>query len=239
MILQILDGEDTVGAEEEALLLEEDGSAVDSEQQQEVFENLERAADEEGIYDGKEQGDFVDVPQKIWLEGGSWIEPDAGAPEIEMVTPTSKELTGPGSVQQSLRGARNVVERAVAIYNRGNDKSVELRQEPTAPGMVSDEMAESVGEEFYTRRLLDDRVDEENLNEKAREHTSEALKDRIAQHNRVLVDDEGRPMAFPLYGTASLQLTGSPRKDLDNDLEEALKGVEPEKSRNERRTRTS
>jgi len=67
MILQVLEGEEVVGAEEEALLLEEDGSSIDSDQQQEFFENVERAARELGVYEDKEQSDFVDVPKEVRL----------------------------------------------------------------------------------------------------------------------------------------------------------------------------
>lgn len=228
MIFQILDGEKVVGAEEEALLLEEDGSSIDSERQAEIFKNIERVARKDGSYKHKEQGDFLDAPYKVSLDDGSRIEPDGGTVEIEMVAPPSEDLTGGGSVQESLKDARNIVERAVGLYNRANDKPVEMRQASIAPGMASDELAESTGEEFYTRRLLDDRVTEENLEDKAWKHSSEPFKDRIAQHNRVLVDDEGRPMVFPIYGTASLQLTGTPRKQLDEELQDTLSELEPE-----------
>jgi len=228
MILQFLEGEHMIGAEEEALLLEEDGSSIDSEQQAEIFKNIERVARKDGSYRDKEQGDFLDAPYKLSLDDGSRIEPDGGTVEVEMVAPPSEDLTGGGSVQESLKDARSIVERAVDLYNRANDKPVEMRQASIVPGMAGDELAESAGEEFYTRRLLNSRVTDKNLDDKAWKHSSEPLKDRIAQHNRVLVDDNGRPMVFPIYGTASLQLTGTPRKQLDQELRDILSELEPE-----------
>ena len=237
MILQVLEGEEVVGAEEEALLLEEDGSSIDSDQQQEFFENVERAARALGVYEGKEQGDFVDVPKEVRLKGGSWIEPDAGTIEVEMVAPPKEDIE---SIQESLRQARDVVERAVEIYNRAtkrsneisdegpDDQYIELRQAPIAAVMVSDRLAGLIGEDFYTRGLLRDGVAEENLDDRAWRHSSEPVKDRIAQHNRVIVDDEDNSMPFPIYGTASLQLTGTPRRQLEDDLKDDLSKVELE-----------
>jgi len=155
-----------------------------------------------------------------------------------MVAPPKEDVE---SVQENLKGARDVVERAVEIYNRATERSneisdegpddqyIELRQASIAPGMVSDKLADSVGEDFYTRDLLRNGVNKENLDDRAWKYSSEAVKDRIAQHNRVIVDDEGNPMAFPIYGTASLQLTGTPRKQLDEDVRDTLSRVDTEK----------